>query len=600
MKDMICNWLKIKKEESIGRNEELSKKSIFVKILNVVIFVLVPIVLFYLMEAYEHNAFEEVRQKAQILNIILFELLAWLLFFITGKGKWALRILTGLTMVYGLVNHYIMAFRSTPFVPWDIFSIKTAASVAENYNFAPTKEVVIITLIFVAIIVLLRFYKFEFGYGIVLRLIPVVCFGIVLGLFVNLLQDEDFQSEAYLYPYLFTPAYMTKVNGMAVTFAMDLAYVFVEKPAGYSAKEAEEILESYVTEVVLPEELPNIIVIMNEAFSDLSVLGDFTTNEDYMPYIHSLQEGNENTITGNMTVSVVGGNTANSEFEFLTGHTMDFFPVGSIPYQQYIKGELPSLASQLKEYGYETYGMHPYNATGWNRDKVYPWLGFDHAYFLNDFKGREYIRSYVSDKTAYDKIIETYENKEEGTPLFVFEVTMQNHGGYTDAYKNFTPDIKIQEKNDVVLDRYLSLIKESDAQLERLINYFSAQEEDTIIVFFGDHQPNDYVANKVFSASGKTTLTQSDAENRYVVPYVIWANYDIREGVEEDTDISFLASKVLQEAGLTTNAYQNFLLELEGILDEDGVASEALKEEYKDIYQKLQYYYMFDYEKEES
>ena len=107
------------------------------------------------------------------------------------------------------------------------------------------------------------------------------------------------------------------------------------------------------------ERLPNIIVVMNEAFSDLSVLGDFTTNEDYMPFLHKLQKGYENTITGNLTVSVCGGNTANSEFEFLTGHTMDFFPVGSIPYQQYIKGELPSIVNQLEKLGYLTYGLHP-------------------------------------------------------------------------------------------------------------------------------------------------------------------------------------------------------------------------------------------------
>lgn len=585
-------------------NESEAKKVLILPwirtILEIVIFFLVPILLFYLMEAYEHNAFVEVRQKAQILNIILFELLAWCLFFITGKGKWALRILTGLSMVYGLVNHYVMAFRSTPFVPWDIFSVGTAASVAGNYDFTPTKEVVIVTLVFIAVIILLRFFKFEFSYGVFLRIIPTVCIGIVLCLFANLLQDEDFQSDAYLYPYLFTPAYMTKVNGMAVTFTMDLAYVYVEKPSGYSAAEAQQILASYEKEEVIPENMPNIIVIMNEAFSDLSVLGDFTTNEDYMPFIHGLQEGNENTITGNLTVSVVGGNTANSEFEFLTGHTMDFFPVGSIPYQQYVKSELPSLASQLKEMGYATYGMHPYNAGGWNRDKVYPWLGFDTAYFVRDFANRFYIRSYVSDMTAYEKIKETYENREEGTPLFVFEVTMQNHGGYTDAYENFTPDIKVQEKNDVVLDRYLSLIKESDAQLKSLIDYFAEQEEDTMIVFFGDHQPSDYVANKVFRISGKTTISEEDAANRYIVPYVIWANFDIREGTDENVDISMLAAKVLKEAGITTNAYQNFLLEYEKIIADDSTATEATKEEYKNIYQKLQYYYMFDYEKEES
>ena len=588
-----------KREEDVEEEKVLKLPSVWT-IVKVLIFSLIPVVLFYLMEAYEHNAFEEVRDLAQWLNIILFELIAWLLFFITGKASWAIRIETGIALVYGLVNHYVMAFRSTPLVPWDIFSIKTAASVAGNYDFTPTKEVILVTLAFVAIIILVGFLKLDFTYGVFLRVIPTVCIGIVLCLFVNLLQDEDFQSDAYLYPFLFTPTYMTKVNGMAVTFAMDMAYVFVEKPAGYSAKEAEAILAEYASEEVVPDELPNIIVIMNEAFSDLSVIGDFSTNEDYMPYIHSLQEGAENTITGNMTVSVVGGNTANSEFEFLTGHTMDFFPVGSIPYQQYIKGELPSLASQMVKLGYETYGMHPYNASGWNRDEVYPWLGFEWSYFLPDFTGRTYIRSYVSDQTAYDKIIDIYENRDSDKPMFMFEVTMQNHGGYTDAYENFTPDIKVEDTSDVVLDRYLSLIKESDAQLERLISYFETQEEDTIIVFFGDHQPNDYVANKIFRLNGKTMLSETDVKNRYIVPYVVWANFDIEEATDADTDISYLAANVLTEAGIPTNAYQNFLLELEEVMAEDSTASQVMKDEYWQTYQKLQYYFMFDYRNEES
>ena len=582
--------------EVIEEKEEGSRTSVVGTVIKIILFTLVPVLLFYLMESYEHNAYEEVREKAQYLNIILFELLAWFLFFLIGKGKWALQILTGLSMIYGLVNHYVMAFRSTPFVPWDIFSIGTAASVADNYDFTPTTEVVVITLIFIAIIVLLYFFNFDFKYGILLRIIPVICVTIVLSLFVNLLQDEDFQNKAYLYPFLFTPAHMTKVNGMAVTFAMNMAYVFVDKPEGYSAKEVEEILASYAgdTQDAEIEGLPNVIVIMNEAFSDLSVIGDFTTNEDYMPYVHSLQEGNENTITGNLTVSVIGGNTANSEFEFLTGNTMDFLPVGSIAYQQYIKGEKDSLASQLKEMGYTTYGMHPYGASGWNRDKVYPWLGFDTSYFLPDFIGRTYIRSYVSDKSAYQKIIDVYENKEDDSPVFIFEVTMQNHGGYTDEYENFTPDIHVQEKTDVVVDRYLSLIKRSDAELKNLIQYFEEQDEDTIIVFFGDHQPNDYLANKVYMLSGKTTVTEEDAKNRYIVPYVIWANYDIEEGTGVDTDISFLAARALKTAGISTNPYQNFLLELEEVLSEESNATEETKDEYRLMYQKLQYYYMFE------
>jgi phosphoglycerol transferase MdoB-like AlkP superfamily enzyme len=99
------------------------------------------------------------------------------------------------------------------------------------------------------------------------------------------------------------------------------------------------------------EELPNIIVVMNESFSDLKVLGDFTTNEDYMPYLHSLLNGAENTVTGYLNVSVCGGNTANTEFEFLTGNSMAFLPQGSIPYQQYITPFSSQIADNTADSG---------------------------------------------------------------------------------------------------------------------------------------------------------------------------------------------------------------------------------------------------------
>lgn len=578
------------------RNSELEEEKLdpvtgrMLTILKILVFSIVPILLFYLMEGFEHNAYEEVRSLAQIYNIFLFELIAWLLFFITGSGRFALSIETGIALVYGLVNHYIMAFRSTPFVPWDIFSIGTAASVADNYDFTPTEEMLQVCAWFLILFVLLQFFKFKFPYGIGYRVIPTVCVGIVLSVFVNLLWDDDFQSDSYLYPFLFTPAYMTQVNGMAVTFAMDMEYIYVEKPDGYSAERAEAILEEYESnDNTTKHELPNIIVIMNEAFSDLSVLGDFETNEDYMPFIHSLQQGYENTVTGNMTVSVCGGNTANTEFEFLTGHTMDYFPVGSIPYQQYISGEMPSVASQLLEMGYATYGMHPYNSTGWNRDKVYPWLGFEQTYFVRDFENRRYIRDYVSDKSAYEKILDIYETKEDGQPLFVFEVTMQNHSGYTDEDDAFFSDVEAIDLNSQQLNKYLSLIKISDREFERLIDYFRYEDEKTMIVFFGDHQPSDAVVRPILRWNGVNTSDMSveQAQLRYQVPYVIWANFDIEEETDADTDISFLASQMLKKANLPTTAYQNFLLELE-----QNPESEKLLEQYE----ILQYYFMFDYQ----
>lgn len=596
-------------------------------IFNVIFFSIFPIVAFYLMEFYEHNPFEEVRFMAGFFNIILFELIAWILYFVTGRAKWALRAVFIVAMVFGLINHYVMLFRSTPFVPWDIFSIGTATSVASNYDFAPTAGVVVVTVIFIALIMLMHFVDFRIKWKFRFRLIPTVLGILALCLFVNALQDEDFQTDNYLYPFLFTPAYMTKVNGMAVTFAMDLKFVAVDKPDGYSRQKAKELLDSYTgtddnTAITDKSDYPNIIVVMDEAFSDLSVLGGFDTNTDYMPFVHSLEKGNENTITGYLNTSVCGGNTADTEFEFLTGNTMAFLPVGSIPYQQYIKSKTPSLASYLKSIGYATYAQHPYYSSGWNRDTVYPLLGFDNLSFMQDYSNQRFVREYISDETSFDKIIETYENKPDGQPAFIFNVTMQNHGGYTNTYYGFDNTVTADKLNNSALDQYLSLIKLTDEDLKNLIEYFSNVDEKTIVVFFGDHQPNDTVASSVLAANGMdyNNLSNEELKLRYQVPYVIWANYDIDEAAGKDTSVNYLAANVLKAAGVPTNDYQSFLLKLQeeypiiSAVRTDKTADKTLdkasnksdkatgskkKQADSDMlndYKLLQYYRLFDWE----
>lgn len=577
-----------------------------------ILFSLIPVICFYLLEFYQHNPFQEVRTEAQLFNIFLLELTAWTLFFLAGRAVLALRIELVAVMIFGLVNHYVMEFRSTPFVPWDILSVNTAASVAENYDFTPSGRVILVSILFLALIFCVRFLRFRSEWKLYARMISAALVVLVLCVFVNALQNDDFKTKHYLYPFLFTPAYMTQVNGMLVTFAMNLEYIAVDRPADYHAEDAKETLETYESSDTAEntEDLPNIIVIMDEAFSDLSVVGDFETNEDYMPFVHSLEQGNDNTVTGYLNVSVCGGNTANTEFEFLTGNTMAFLPAGSIPYQQYIKSETPSLAEYLSGLGYETYGMHPYNASGWDRDRVYPLLGFENTIFFDDFTDKTFLRKYVSDDSDFKNIIQTYEQKDEGHPAFIFNVTMQNHGSYTDAYNNFTPDVTVTGTDSFVLEQYLSLVKRTDQALENLIDYFAGQKEKTIIVFFGDHQPADSVAAPVLALNGKdaNSLNSEDQRLRYQVPYVIWANYDIEEGTGEDTSANYLAARVLQTAGVPTSAYQNYLLELEEdypvisavrVEKSDGTETNS-KEEKKGLlqYQQLQYYSLFD-EKED-
>ena len=582
-------------------------------------FAIVPIISFYLMEAFEHNALAEVRQEAQWFNILIFELIAWTLYLLIGRMTTALRIELAFALAFGLTNHYVMAFRSTPFVPWDLLSVRTAASVAQNYDFTPTPRMIVVTVLFVLLMVAVRVLRKVPRIKLPIRLGSAVLCGLALCLFVNTLQQETFQNKHYLYPFLFTPAYMTKVNGMAVTFAMDLAYVAVDKPEGYSAEEAQKTLEQYGnTDNVFADDeentndsknrgedannkdLPNIIVIMDEAFSDLAVVGDLETNEDYMPFMHKMQQGADHTITGYAQVSVCGGNTANSEFEFLTGNTMSFLPSGSIPYQQYITKDTPSLASYLASLGYETYAQHPYYASGWNREKVYPLLGFEHLNFIDDYANKTYVRKYVSDDADMQHIIDTYENKEDGKPAFIFNVTMQNHGGYTDAFSDLSEDVHATNYNSEVLDRYLSLIRLTDQSLEKLVDYFSNVDEKTVIVFFGDHQPSDTVAAQVQDSMllPGESVPDEQLRKRYQVPYLVWANYDIDGATQQNTSLNYLSAEVLKAAGVPTDAYQNFLLDLQKsypVMSAAGCtdASDA-DENMLSTYKKLQYYNLFE------
>lgn len=312
--------------------------------------------------------------------------------------------------------------------------------------------------------------------------------------------------------------------------------------------------------------MPNIIVIMDEAFADLSVLGDFSTNEDYMPFVRSLME---DYTSGRLMVSVKGGNTANTEYEFLSGDTMAFLPSGSVVYQQYIKGEVPTMVTNLKDMGYMTTGIHPYLGSGWDRDTVYPKLGFDKFLDIDDFEDPEYVRNYVSDVSAFDKIIEVFENKPEGESQFIFEVTMQNHSGYSKDYPGFSPTIKLTDFTSSstsiqAAEKYLTLIQKSDAAFEQLIRYFEKVEEPTVILLFGDHQPSDYITNVISRVTGYNVEgSLEEYQKSYEVPFVIWDNFGLaKDESMELTSVNYLGAYLLEHAGLPLTQYQEYLMDL--------------------------------------
>ena len=585
--------------------------------LSLIMLFIAPAATFYLLEWYTHNPFETMKTTPQVLNLIMFELLALLLFSVFGKLHVALMAETLFFAIYGLANYFVLNFRSVPIQPWDLLSIGTAASVAGNYDYTLDRQALLVVLGFLFLLILEFFCRFTLKKGTwKLRLPMAATLVVMLGAFGLMFHsDEIVEQKLRLYNKLFTPTTISYKNGTALAFVMELRYLSVDKPAGYNADTAAQELaaleEESMSEPAMAGagsdegEFPNIIVIMDEAFSDPAILGDFTVNQDYMPFVHSLLEGAENTVSGWLNVSVLGGNTANTEFEYLTGNTMAFLPQGSIPYQQYIKGETPSLASHLAGLGYQTVAMHPYNASGWDRDTVYPAMGFSEMYFLPDFDNAAKVRNYVSDQSDFEKIVEIYENKGDN-PLFLFNVTMQNHSSYTESFDNFDPQIEV-EGGSQTLNNYLSLLSLSDAALGELISYFEEQEEDTIIVCFGDHQTTNSVIEPILKQNGKSssTLTEEEQADRYKVPFFIWANFDIEEETGVETSVNYLGAKTLLAAGVPMDGYFTYLsvfsetvpvISANHVTLADGTFTNAADQsELLSDYKGYQYYRLFDY-----
>ena len=325
------------------------------------------------------------------------------------------------------------------------------------------------------------------------------------------------------------------------------------KPSDYD--EFRKQLSFAEPENLSKKDSPNIIIIMSEAFSDLSVVGDVETNEDYMPYIRSLMK---ECPSGTLYSSVLGNNTCSSEYECLTGVPTALSDTGAMIYQKYMKEQTPSIVSLLKAQNYRTVGIHPYNGVGYNRKNAWKSFGFDEMHFWEDFKKPKKIRDLISDQSFYEKIIDTY-NEKSDKPLFCFGISIQNHATYLSGYKGqIHLEGEYKDKYPDV-DEYLSLIKETDDATKKLIDYFSSVDEDTIIVFFGDHQPMiDQQFYSDVSGKDKTNWEIEDESKIYEIPYFVWTNYDSNIEVPAEISINYLPNVVINAAGIPSNEWFEF------------------------------------------
>lgn len=510
---------------------------------------------------------------AELLMLATFPLL---LLAITLKPRLSFAVGVIPFLLLSLANYYVFSFRGNELNPMDFLAIGVAKDVASNYNFGwtfnPTcglfSYLIILQMGFCLKPVQLNKKKLA---RIVSAILCVAAAGISIARLpsVYVMCWEKMGSTH---------------NGFLVNFFAQIITTLKQAPEGYSYEITEKIAERYAEQspnAAAPDsaaadtaaidsavtaqsdtasadsaaELPSIIVIMDEAYADISTLNPEFGDTLFYKKLH------KNTVKGLALSSVYGGGTANSEYEFLTGNSMAFFNHGISVYQMYIKAPAYSMAAHLKGLGYETIATHPFHRQGWSRETIWPLLGFETTTFLEDYPQKKKIRDYVSDQEMFEYIIDKFEHRKK--PLFLYGVTMQNHSGYN-------PDDESQ-KLQVPLKRYpgypdaelyTGLIRESDKALKYLLHYFEQVKEKVVIVFYGDHFPG---LNKEFykEVYGKEFTSLKERQKLYKVPFFVWTNYESKSIDVPLTSLNYLSNYVYKVAGIEFPPYNRFLSDMQ-------------------------------------
>ena len=363
-------------------------------------------------------------------------------------------------------------------------------------------------------------------------------------------------------------------NGFLTSFVTAFQDFPIKRPVGYTKTKAQDALEElsarYEKELAhneardaavaqFEEEKPTIIVVMNETFADLSVFDQLRCGYEGPTYFKSVSDA---LTRGNLAVSVIGGGTCNTEFEFLTGNSYAFVGAGKYPYVTYDLAPYENLARILGEQGYITHAIHPNEPSNWGREEVYTSMGFDEMHFIDEFEGAPELHMGVTDAATYDKILEILQL--DTHPQFVFDVTMQNHSSYNlgnipeDKLVNYQPEGDIAEADVAQLNEYLSCIQASDQDLEAFMGKLKELDRKVVLVFFGDHQPAfTPVFNDLYFPDEDDVIHQ---ERTHQSCYYVWANYDVA-GVEQksavdDSSADVLGAQTLYMIGAPLTTYQ--------------------------------------------
>lgn len=527
-------------------------------------------------------------------------LLAWaLLFLIWLMVDWLTRFAPLATLIAAIlgcvpaaVDFYTLQLRGEPFLPWDLAQVSEAAGVASaagiHIQTSMVVSIVIILLLLVASFFLYRGRKKLNWKPRVLGFAAsaaAVC-GLLFGVFlqpavtqaIGILPDAWMQDRYYRY------------YGVTTSFLTNLTNLEIAKPDAYSEDAVNEILDdtaaagNYQTAPLYPasygavtpagetEQNPTIIYVMDESYWDVSELEQygFAFDTDVSANLHRLQE---TSASGRTYSPSFGGGTCDVEFEALTGYSVSYLPNGSKPYQQHVTRPMFSLPNYLKTQGYQTAAVHCFWAKYWSRDTAYPNLGLDTFLSLekmthvNKVRRHYWTSGLVTDDSMADQIIQQYESMKASSdaPVFLHAVTMQNHTNYNKD--NYPDDQRVKVLNAPsgisrstlgALEDFATGIRDADAMLGRLTDYFSQVDEPVILVFWGDHY-NPIDSNyDVFTKSGYASDSSADPR-LHQTTLLMWSNYS-QQPVDLGTIAAYDISPVMMNIyGLKQPLYFQYL-----------------------------------------
>ena len=482
-----------------------------------------------------------------------------------GREHKAALLVAPLAVVPAFISQQKQVFLSDPLYPTDfLFGRQIMELMPVLVKDRPWTAVGVVAGLIAAIVVgalLLRFAWRNFPKLTRRERLMRIAFALpLLVAFWNIMDYNQFswiRDRLRVIPIMWDQTENYRHNGFALAFAINLPMANVNAPAGYMADAIDRIPVKSLPAGTTHRGKPDVIVLMSESFWDPTRLPKVKLTPDPMPTIRELQGGN-------VFSPEFGGMTANVEFEALTGFSNAFLPYGSIPYQQYIRNPIPSLATFFRGEGYVSRAIHPFQGWFWNRTAVYKAFGFDMFRSEENMPAMQKRGIFASDESLTEEIIRQADEVED--PFFFFAVTLQGHGPY-EANRYAKNTIKVEgdlpEADRQVLATYAQGVKEADDSLKMLMDWAKERDRETIIVLFGDHLPP---LNTVYSSTGymkgitaerKGPKDQMKAEHE--TPLVVWSN---KTGPKKNIGTispAFLSYQILKQAGYEHPYYTGFL-----------------------------------------